>query len=165
MAPNFVGFQGTAPPVELQAGVVRGASPARGGPQPASSQPGGTGEYVLPLAEGVQVTGYARNTDLIRNFVENLKKTHIQLPTNWYLWVAEVVFDHRDVDKYPFAVLWDPQAREVSPFADKDAILYSFRVVVMLRTGRDLPTPPPEPAVTDRAAGAQAGHPPGPSTG
>lgn len=141
--PGFFGFPGTQAPAEMRTGGVSGGA-ARGRGQPAQpQQPGGPYDYVIPPADGVQVTGYARNTDLIRQFVENLKKARIQLPTNWYLWVTDVVFDDRDVNKYPLAVLWDPQAKEVSPFADKDSIVYSFRVVVLLQMGREVPTQQP----------------------
>lgn len=131
------GFPGIEPPAEL-AGARGGGRETRSGTSGAGKGASEVAELAIPSPKILQVTGYARNPNVILQYVENLKKAYVRLPNTTYLWVTDVGFNDRDVNKFPSAVLWDPSARDVDAFAQKENIVYSFQLAVGFELGQEL---------------------------
>ena len=142
------GFEGVEMPPEML-NPSSGGGGGRSRTQSGGSSGGGGGGipvYGIPQPKGFMLTGYARNPGVILQFVENLKNASVRLPTMQFMWVTDVQFDDRDVDKFPLAVMWDPTAREVDQFAQKENILYSYKLTITFEMGAELRKTPAAPA-------------------
>ena len=132
------GFSGIGPSSGV--GAIARAGAARG---PVSQE---ASKHAIPLQNGMIVHGFAESDEVIKDFLEELRVATRQLPNNWYLSAADVVFSEASVQRVPWNILYDAPTggaiggRTGTAVPAGSPALYSFTVEVRFRRTQDRPS-------------------------
>lgn len=102
------------------------------------------GDVSIPWSNGLVIHGYAESDEVINQYIEELRATSRQLPSNVFVSAEEVIFSEASVRRVPWNVLYDAptdggeRVRSDAVRAGEPA-LYSFTVEVKLRYTTERP--------------------------
>ena len=163
-----LGFQG------IDSKLIGGA--AGGGPRPAPAPGAGFGggggglgsgrmsqqndepvQASMPLQNGLIINGFAESDEVISEFVDELNRTSVQLPSGMFLSAEKVVFSEGTVQKVSWNTLYNAPVdagivsggpgggrlagTNYQQSAQGTQSLFSFRVEVKFRRTKDRPAP------------------------
>lgn len=141
------GFPGLEPAVQATGGRGYAAAAAKAGP-------------TIPIPNGLVLEGYARTSELVKEYVDNLGSAVVDTPEESQVWVEKVHFNTADVEILDESVLFDTANYKGGTGADvpETRRVYTFKIFIELKEGKSKPAGPPDgAAATPRAAGAPGG--------